>query len=64
MSEYGPAIFCARPDGAEISDEEQGELGTLVAVVVWIDAALFAALLGISLWRLKEPVPAEAQPTP
>ena len=33
MSEYGPAIFCARPDGAEISDEEQGELGTLVAAI-------------------------------
>ena len=33
MSEYGPAIFCARSDGAEISDEEQGELGTLVAAI-------------------------------
>ena len=37
------------------------ELGTLAAVVVCIDAALFAALLGISLWRLKEPVPAQPE---
>lgn len=37
------------------------QLGTLAAVVVCIDAALFAALLGISLWRLKEPVPAQPE---
>lgn len=32
------------------------ELGTLAAVVVSIDAALFVVLLGISWWRLREPV--------
>ena len=36
-------------------------LGSLAAVVVCVDAALFVALLGISLWRLKEPVPAPPQ---
>lgn len=31
-------------------------LGTLALVVVSVDAVLFLVLLGISLWRLKEPV--------
>lgn len=38
----------------------QDSLTGLVTMVVVIDAALFAILLGLSLWRLKEPVPAAA----
>ena len=38
-------------------------LGSLAAVVVAVDAVLFAALLVISLWRLKQPVP-ESTPAP
>lgn len=38
-------------------------LGTLASVVVGVDAVLFAALLMISLWRLRMPVP-QATPSP
>ena len=31
MSEYGPAIFVKRSDGAELSDDEQGKLLKLVS---------------------------------
>lgn len=34
------------------------DLGALVGVVIAVDGVLFLALLLISLWRLKEPVPA------
>jgi len=42
-----------------VLSSQAAHLGSLVAIVVAVDGVLFLALLLISLWRLKEPVPAE-----
>ncbi|GAB2633464.1 hypothetical protein GCM10027270_22320 [Nocardioides ginkgobilobae] len=43
-----------------VLSSQAAHLGSLAAIVVAVDGALFLALLLISLWRLKEPVPVEA----
>ena len=42
-----------------VLSSQAAHLGSLAAVVVAVDGVLFLALLLISLWRLKEPVPTE-----
>jgi hypothetical protein len=39
-----------------VLSSQAAHLGSLAAIVVAVDGALFLALLLISLWRLKEPV--------